>query len=891
MRPTSASHPALWLAFTALLALASQAAGAGGTPQSREQQKCITAFGSAAAQVAKARAAENRRCLDAFGKDRLASLGTGSLRSCLSQDLRGRLARKIAKLETVAGRSCSEDAPDFGVAPGGTRDAAHHAAGETTAPVLDLLSENLFGTALACGDDAAGCKCQQAVVDGAADVQSAVLAEFSRCAKGALKDGASSAAELGACLSDPGVSGSVAADARRKIEKQVDKLARKAARSCEGVSAPEPLPGQCLGLAGDELAACVGERAKCRACLALNAIHGLREDCDLADDGGANASCPGGAVAQETLVVPSEARPAETPGTAGVVVTHPKLLTQFGGADFDLNRATYTRYHLRRLAAAQPDAILILVPGFEGGAGGFKILAENLIPRAYAETGQVFELWAFDRRSHQLEDLAGLELAEANGDPQLALDWLFGAELTLALSPELSRRAQFYDSEDVPFLANWTYLTHSLDIDAVVEAARLAARDGHVFLGGHSAGTGFAARYAATDFDLTGGGPAEPGHAKLRGLVLLEGGGGSTAGGPPSDATLDLIEARFDGGLFGAVRDGEPRCADGSTPCSVDTEAADCAALPIPRCVEETSAYADLGGLLSPRLLASAESIALQASFDPDGGQSILQQEQNGMAGNTAVAQVPELAALGGVIPAATAQGMIGRFVDDDGLIAGLAFFVAMSAGAEGPVVDGLATWLDVDEAAAFPPCPGAGCVTPDNGPKPTTSDGALWGVEREVIRMERLTRTLYEGETNFTDWYYPSSGLGVTQGLPSLDSSALSIGRGRRDIDNATQAASIDVPVIAFGGSNGLAPIAADFVPFASSIAACAAPSCDGSTPRLVDPAVPDEAFPTYGDVPGGFEVYVTEGYSHVDPLAAEDGPENLVVAPLAAFLSRNAP
>jgi hypothetical protein len=243
------------------------------------------------------------------------------------------------------------------------------------------------------------------------------------------------------------------------------------------------------------------------------------------------------------------------------------------------------------------------------------------------------------------------------------------------------------------------------------------------------------------------------------------------------------------------------------------------------------------------------------------------------------------------VIPAATAQGMIGRFVDDDGLIAGLAFFVAMSAGAEGPVVDGLATWLDVDEAAAFPPCPGAGCVTPDNGPKPTTSDGALWGVEREVIRMERLTRTLYEGETNFTDWYYPSSGLGVTQGLPSLDSSALSIGRGRRDIDNATQAASIDVPVIAFGGSNGLAPIAADFVPFASSIAACAAPSCDGSTPRLVDPAVPDEAFPTYGDVPGGFEVYVTEGYSHVDPLAAEDGPENLVVAPLAAFLSRNAP
>ena len=45
----------------------------------------------------------------------------------------------------------------------------------------------------------------------------------------------------------------------------------------------------------------------------------------------------------------------------------------------------------------------------------------------------------------------------------------------------------------------------------------------NVFLGGHSLGTTFAMRYAATDFDFTGGGPAEPGYAKLRGLVLLEG--------------------------------------------------------------------------------------------------------------------------------------------------------------------------------------------------------------------------------------------------------------------------------------------------------------------------------------------------------------------------------
>ena len=90
-------------------------------------------------------------------------------------------------------------------------------------------------------------------------------------------------------------------------------------------------------------------------------------------------------------------------------------------------------------------------------------------------------------------------------------------------------------------------------------------------------------------------------------------------------------------------------------------------------------------------------------------------------------------------------------------------------------------------EADAFPPCPGPECATPDNGPQPTAADADIWGVEREPIRLDRLTLTLYAGETNFTDWYYPSSGLSVTQGLPSLDSSALSLdapaGRGLHDV------------------------------------------------------------------------------------------------------------
>jgi len=56
-----------------------------------------------------------------------------------------------------------------------------------------------------------------------------------------------------------------------------------------------------------------------------------------------------------------------------------------------------------------------------------------------------------------------------------------------------------------------------------------------------------------------------------------------------------------------------------------------------------------------------------------------------------------------------------------------------------------------------------------------------------------------------------------------------------------------------------------------------------------VVDPAEPSTAFPTFGDAAGGFEVFMSEGYSHVDVVAAEDDDTNNVVAPLLQFIERN--
>lgn len=612
-------------------------------------------------------------------------------------------------------------------------------------------------------------------------------------------------------------------------------------------------------------------------------------------------------VVQTTVDVPSTAQPANTPGSPGVPPSaDPRFIAQFGSASFSLNNARYTRYRLAG-PIIQPDGILVVVPGFEGGAGDFKILAENLIVKAQA-AGTIVELWAIDRRTNQLEDTAGLDVAEDYLDPLVAVDWLFGGEMSLPLRPVLAglnRRANFYNTNsDTAFMASWTNLMFSQDIDDVVQAARAVARNANVFLGGHSAGTGFAARYAATDFDLGAG--TDPGYARVRGLVLLEGGGAST-GTTPSADSLDRMIAKFDGGLYGAVRDNAPRCVDGTTACTIDTEGTDCAGQTPPKCTLAAASYSIVAGLLNPRVLSTGEIAGLQSATDPDGGQLVLQVDQ-GAPGNSAITRVPELSTLG-LLPRSTALGGLGNFIDDDGVVASLATFVSSSVGGPGPVIAGIQHWQDISEG----PLPAA--LVPNNGPAPTTLPGTIWGVEREPSKIQRVADTNYVGRTNFTDWYYPSAGPSTTSASGrcvssvctagavgascssdaqcaqsfGLDSTALSVGRNRPDIENLTQAANINIPVIGFGGSNGLTPVPGRYVPFANSIGVCTAPSCDGTTARVVSASTPNPAFPTLGDINGGFEVYISEGYAHVDVTTAEDDASNNVLGPLLSFLQRN--
>ncbi len=87
----------------------------------------------------------------------------------------------------------------------------------------------------------------------------------------------------------------------------------------------------------------------------------------------------------------------------------------------------------------------------------------------------------------------------------------------------------------------------------------------------------------------------------------------------------------------------------------------------------------------------------------------------------------------------------------------------------------------------------------------------------------------------------------------------------------------------------DGFVTVPARMLGYADTLAPCAAPSCDGTTPRVVDREQPNTAFPTYGDAAGGYEVHISEGFSHVDIVSAEDDETNNVVGPLFEFVQRN--
>lgn len=185
-----------------------------------------------------------------------------------------------------------------------------------------------------------------------------------------------------------------------------------------------------------------------------------------------------------------------------------------------LNAVQVVRY---RVDGAQPKparAIVVLMPGFLGGAGSFDALARAIVRRS--TDSAPLEAWAVDRRSNLLEDRRGIEAAVAKADANLLSGYYFAGQ---AVDGE--RFAGFKAQADVAFMSEWGVATALEDLRAVLALVPAAEQKGRVILAGHSLGAQLVAEYAAWDFAGT------PGFAQLAGLVLIDGVTGAEGAAAP----------------------------------------------------------------------------------------------------------------------------------------------------------------------------------------------------------------------------------------------------------------------------------------------------------------------------------------------------------------------
>lgn len=550
-------------------------------------------------------------------------------------------------------------------------------------------------------------------------------------------------------------------------------------------------------------------------------------------------------------------------------------IRQLRGEDVDLNRVAYTR---TAIEGASPRIVLILIPGFLAGASTFDPIARDLVR---AMDGSL-EVWAVDRRSNALEDRRGarhaLEGARAAGDPAAVQEALAEGARFYFPESDLDRDGvqdgpfplpdavpadgpsdfQRLAQDDVRFMAHWGVDTYVRDWRKLVLAAReRVGPDGLVLFGGHSMGTTWTGVFAAYDFDPGPG--VEAGHSLVDGLLLLEGGGPSApSAGAPDAATYRAAVEDLEEGTSEVLADPDPStdACEGALPCTSDLF------------------LTDLFGFVDAVNLGPAGELnGVAADFAPA--------EPSLMQRTPLFGDFPVSLLLGAPM---TNRSLVGFFLDDDfSTNAAFAASFGFSANGDNALnpfsailsgdflvansnVETLRTWQAYDDPD-LPRCPPAepapalgdpadpstwttGCALRDNGPRPGPGEAPrTWGAEREVTDLDAFARTLYE-TSNATEWYFVSGRPGIDL-LFGRDSSAL----GAPELLNVTRNAQVDAPVLAIGGSNGLAPTEASFADYLGSIA---------STDLRVE---------------------IVPGYAHLDVLSAAD---NEAVPPILGWMSR---
>ena len=280
-------NPGFWTAAVVGMCTLLSAPGAF-AQESTAQQACLNKLNKDGAGVAKAQGKEQTSCLKKAGKSQL----TGTAQACLTADEKGKVQGKKDTTTADQAGSCAT-APDFGFTSAAAVNSA--AVQGQLDLAADIFGASLDPAVLACATDKDGCGCQQKVLKDVEKLAADKLAEFVKCKKAVLKAGASTAASLAACVEDAGTAGSIAADSKGKLQKTFTKLVADIGAACDTPGVTGAFPAQCNSLTGNALGTCLDRVVECRVCQTINEMDGLSVNCDLFDDGNANATCASGA--------------------------------------------------------------------------------------------------------------------------------------------------------------------------------------------------------------------------------------------------------------------------------------------------------------------------------------------------------------------------------------------------------------------------------------------------------------------------------------------------------------------------------------------------------------------------------------------------------------------
>jgi cysteine-rich repeat protein len=253
--------------------------------QSRAQRTCINEANRSTFQIARSQSENDLACLKAAAKGRLGSDSDlpADFDSCLSADIRGKVAKAQGKLDRVGFKSCFvNEQPKLAILdPVAAREAASQLWIDTTRSIFGFPAEAVPAS------NRPAARCQMTVAQESRRLLNSTWKVILKAKRASLRGKSGAPAR-----NSEEVSNAIATDLAVAIPAATQRLIVKVLGACNNVPHLDLVFAGCEPSNALELAGCAARAAACNACRLLQTADPLLQlDCDLLDDGVQNASC------------------------------------------------------------------------------------------------------------------------------------------------------------------------------------------------------------------------------------------------------------------------------------------------------------------------------------------------------------------------------------------------------------------------------------------------------------------------------------------------------------------------------------------------------------------------------------------------------------------------